>query len=241
LESQEIILVKDVDGFKSGDPKHLSKYKTIDLLHADEALMLTGSGSRIIHTRALIFKPEDINIRVVGFESKDILQNGTLIVGKTNSDIGVYLVSPEVTMVTVLGGFDTLVNTGKFLNGVEKLKHKVLGASLDRSSITTYISGDLAKERIQSIHDYAIEAGAKAITTEGDLSMVAISGHRLETKPHVINTITKQLKRENINIYGLFTSNSRIKILIKKDCFDLCYNLVRDGFKELEEGEKDGR
>ncbi|MHA1840237.1 MAG: amino acid kinase family protein, partial [Candidatus Ranarchaeia archaeon] len=164
LDAKEVILLKDVQGVLTGDPRELSGLKTIDLLHVNEALMLTGSGSKIIYHRALKWKTEYCNIRVVGFTELDVLNGGTLIVGKTNSDLGVYPVGENVTMLTILGGLGTLKEIGSLLDVIDRIRNKVLGASFDRSSITVYINGKVGKGDFQRIHDQAVSCGAKAVS-----------------------------------------------------------------------------
>ena len=118
-------------------------------------------------------------------------------------------------MVTIIGGIGTLTEIGSLFNTIDQVENKVLGASLDRSSVTTYINGVLDPEDFQRIHDRAISCGAKAISRITDLGMLAVSGEELETKPNIIEILTKALHAEGINIYGIFTSNSRIKLIVE--------------------------
>jgi aspartate kinase len=81
----EVVLVKDVDGIYSADPKTHPDAKRLPSLSAREALRLSEGGAKVVQAKALRLKHSEIPLRVVGNGSG----RGTLIVGGAEGPDGV--------------------------------------------------------------------------------------------------------------------------------------------------------
>ena len=82
LNADEIVLVTDADGILSGDPKivsnpNASKKSTLTLL-----VGLADSGAKFIHSKALKYKPKNINVRVINHAHGNLSNEGTVITGR---------------------------------------------------------------------------------------------------------------------------------------------------------------
>ncbi|MHA1917567.1 MAG: amino acid kinase family protein [Candidatus Ranarchaeia archaeon] len=232
LDAEEVILVKDVEGILSGDPKQISKPKSLKEINSNELLTLSTGGSRIIHSKALKWKPNQMAIRVVKFDSPNILEKGTTIIGKSIKSLSIYLVSTNITMVTIVGNLVKLKALGGVFNELDKIESKLLGVSVDRDSITAYFHGDIKNEDIQKIHDKTMDLGGIAVSRFDGLAMLAIVGKELETTPYIIDRITSPLKKSNINLFGLFTTNSQIKVFVSRDKAEETSKLLEEEFKK---------
>ena len=78
----------------------------------------------------------------------------------------------------------------------------------------------------------------KAIHCIDSLAMIAITGYRLESIPGIIDAVISPLAKENINLYGVFTISSSIKIFVQWDDREktrLLIDNVLNKFKDVKE------
>ena len=65
---------------------------------------LADSGAKFIHSKALKFKPEGINVRVINSAHGDLSKEGTVITGALASDLDAEIAHPfPVAEITVIG------------------------------------------------------------------------------------------------------------------------------------------
>ena len=65
LNADEIVLVTDADGIMSGDPKIVSNPERLREIDVNTLVGLADSGAKFIHSKALKYKPKNINVRVI--------------------------------------------------------------------------------------------------------------------------------------------------------------------------------
>ena len=65
LGADEIVLVTDADGIMSGDPKIVSNPERLKEIDVNTLVGLADSGAKFIHSKALKYKPKNINVRVI--------------------------------------------------------------------------------------------------------------------------------------------------------------------------------
>ena len=67
----------------------------------------------------------------------------------------------------------------------------------------------------------------KAVTDFGGLTMIVIKGRALETSPGMIQRTTQPLARDGINVYGVITIASSIRIFVSKDQEEKAITLLK--------------
>lgn len=82
LRAREVVLLKDVEGVHTSDPKRNSSAKMIKRIHAMEALRLAEKGAKVVQVKALKLKSADVPLLVVGNGSG----KGTLIRGAVEDE-----------------------------------------------------------------------------------------------------------------------------------------------------------
>ncbi|MCZ6724651.1 MAG: ACT domain-containing protein, partial [Thaumarchaeota archaeon] len=70
---------------------------------------------------------------------------------------------------------------------------------------------------------------AKAITSFEELVMITVRGSALETSRGLIQRVTQPLADENINIFGLVTMSSSIKIFLSKEQAERAISRIKTG------------
>ncbi len=81
LNADEIVLVTDADGILSGDPKIVSNPERLKKIDVNTLVGLADSGAKFIHSKALKYKPKNINVRVINHSHGNLSKEGTVITG----------------------------------------------------------------------------------------------------------------------------------------------------------------
>jgi aspartate kinase len=213
LNANEIVLVKDVAGVFSSDPDKVNDSVPIELLDAEEAQTLSAGGGKFLHVKALRFKKHGSGrVRIASLDGN---QMGTIISGDI-PELSVTVSQDPVTMITLVGQkFSDGRGVQLIVDNIRSLGGKVTSLTLEERSSVVYIEG--GSQIVESMHEILVKGGmAKAIAYFDDLASVVVKGGDLETSPGMIQRVTQPLAREKINVFGLVTVSSSIKIFVKK-------------------------
>ncbi len=213
VDAGEVIFVKDVGGVFSADPKQVHDPQKIDFLEAEEAYSLMSAGARVIHPKALTYKQNSMNLRVVGFNAPD-LRGGTLITGEVQAGLEIHLRPLSLSMITVVAlKADSLNVLLSLLTDALPSNTKIQGIAVTATSLLLYVEN--ASHLVLSLHDMIKTQGlAKAIHCIDAVAMIEVSGFNLEQIPGVVDVVVSPLAREGINLYGVLTISSSIKIFV---------------------------
>ena len=215
LNAHEVILVKDVDGVYSYDPKKVEA-SLIDHLDVEEVMALTSAGTKVIHNKALSYKAKDMDIRIVGFHNGHISKGGTVISGAVLPDLHVSLYNQKLQMLTIVGkDISKAENLHALIEEIQKVGSELVGASLESGSVIFYATIPEAgvDSLVEILHKKMIDARiGKAITNHDDLALITISGRDLETTPGIIERISYPFTE--INLFGFLTINSNIRVFV---------------------------
>ena len=142
LNADEIVLVTDADGIMSGDPKIVSNPERLKEIDVNTIVGLADSGAKFIHSKALKYKPKNINVRVINHAHGNLTKEGTVITGALASELDAEIAhSFPVAEITVIGN-GISANPQIIQEMVEKTKQHslLLGMSMNTNSIILYAS-----------------------------------------------------------------------------------------------------
>ena len=211
VDAEEVIFVKDVSGVLSADPKKVSAPQQLDSLMIEEAYTLASSGAKIIHPKALTYKKNSMILRVTGFNSVD-LGGGTVITGELKTALDVELFQSPLSLITVIPQNNSLQQIPGMLSEISD-KTSILGLTVLSTSILLYVQDPL--DLVQRFHEKIKTQGfAKAIQAIDSIALITVTGYSLENSPGVIDAVISPLARENINLYGIVTISSSIRLFI---------------------------
>ncbi|QQG48525.1 MAG: hypothetical protein HY247_07225 [archaeon] len=224
LGSKEVILIKDVEGVYTSDPARVKNPHLIESLNGEEAEMLAAGGAKFLHLKALRYQPPGLKIRVTSLGRPE---SGTVIEGDI-PDIGVEVSRTGVSMVTIVGidtaSLDSLTAIARAIRNGETSIHAL---SLESSSAIFYVSGDQGV--LDRVHQVLIDGRlGKAVSSFDGLAMVSIRGKALETQPGVIQRITQPLARASMNLYGIVTIQSSIRVFVSADQAHKAARLIKE-------------
>ncbi|MEM3556379.1 MAG: hypothetical protein QW839_00580 [Conexivisphaerales archaeon] len=220
LKAKEVVLFKDVGIAMSGDPKKAQNVKAIQELDADEALALSAGGSGLIHYKA--FKYLDGIIRITSLE--DGLNSGTII--NPSNGMGVNISDKNVSMITVIPSSESEEALTAFNRALQAVNVKVYGFVYGQKAILAYVSSE--DGIYGKVHDILVKEGvAKAVSVISGLSEITIKSLDLEATPGYLSTLISPLAERNINLFGVSTISSTIKIYLSSSKAEEALTLIK--------------
>lgn len=224
LNSKEIVLVKDVETVFSSDPDVVESAVPIKNLDTEEAFLLSSGGAKFLHTKALSYNRSGVKIRISSLENSGKM--GTTINGGI-IDIMVEPSPDPVTMVTIVG--DKVLNSvqiRKLMTSINNIDGQILSLTLDTKSTILYVVH--GKNLVANIHKIVMDNNlGKAVSFFEDLRLILVKGSALETIPGLIQRVTQPLAKKNINLYGLVTISSSIRLFVLKNQVEQTLPLLR--------------
>lgn len=223
LEATEVVLVKDVEGVFSSDPAKVNNPIPLGRLSLEEAQILSNSGAKLIHRKALNYLHKGIKVRIASLSNGSA---GTVIVGDI-PDLSVTRSANGVTMFTILA--DDVMDATKlsfFIEEIKRVDARIVGLTVEEKSMIAYVEG--GKGLHAKIHDAMIKHHAgKALISFESLSLITVKGKALETSPGMVQRVTQPLARKGINVYGLETISSSIRVFVSEDDSERALSLIK--------------
>lgn len=223
LGAQEVILVKDVKGVYSSDPDKVTNPQFIESLNGEEAEMLAAGGAKFLHVKALRYQSSGLKIRVTNL---DRLDSGTVIRGEL-SPVQVEMPREGVSMITFVGlnpeKTESIIRAAK---AVREAKGSLLALSLESNAAIFYVGG--GKNVLDGVHKILVEERlGKAVSEFPRLSMITVKGAALETEQGVVQRIATPLAKASINVYGIVTILSSVKVFVSEENAARALELVK--------------
>ena len=235
LGADEIVLVTDADGIMSGDPKVVDNPRRIGEINVNMLVGLADSGAKFIHSKALKYKPEGINVRVINHMPGDLSREGTIITGALSTELGVNVAYPsQVAEITILGN-NLAANPEVLREMLEKSKNEatLLGMSLDTNSAILYVSEEKTIDQLFNDAHRTILSHEEAIAmaVKKGLVFLKISGVGLEETHGIIGKISETLRLNSINISGILTITSSILLFIDWNERENALKLIKNALR----------
>lgn len=235
LDADELILITDVEGIMSADPKIITNPKRIPEINVNTLVGLADSGTKFIHRKALLYKKASVKVRLIKHNYGNLNVEGTMIVGSLTNNLNVELTSllPS-TLITVVGeGVSEQPEIIKDLTETVKNSTKLLGLSVNSDSMILYVTeNDDLDHLLEKIHKIILtHPETLAMSVKKQLALITIKGVGLEKTPGLTGRIAEALRVNSINIFGLMTITSSILLFIEWKEKDKVLTLVRNALK----------
>jgi aspartate kinase len=235
LNADEVVLVTDADGIMSGDPKVVAGSRRISEIDVNMLVGLADSGAKFIHAKALKYKPQNINVRVINHAHGDLTKEGTVITGALATELDVNIAYPsQIAEITVLGNHLS-ENPLIIREMVEKAKahSTLLGMSMNTNSAILYVSEEKDIDALfDETHKTVLNhAEALAMAVKKSLAFLKISGVGLEETHGIIGKISETLRVNSINISGILTIASSILLFIDWNQKENALHLIKKALR----------
>lgn len=235
IDADQIMLVTDAQGIMTSDPKIIKEPKLLPEINVNTLVGLADSGAKFIHSKALKYKPKDIDVKVMSNKHDDLSMPGTLIKDALAWELDAEIAHPTpISEITVIGeGISG--NTKIITEMMEKVRHQtmLLGMSMNSNSIIFYVAQkeDIA-ELLNKIHQITIDNKETiAMAVKKDLVFIQTSGVGLEETQGIIGKISEDLRLNGINISGILTITSSILLFVDWSEKEKALKLIKSSLK----------
>ena len=235
LDADEIVLVTDADGIMTGDPKIVSNPERLKEIEVNALVGLADSGAKFIHSKALKYKPKDINVRVINRTRGDISTDGTVVTGVLATELDAEIAHPfPVAEITVVGN-EISANPKIVQEMVEKSKQHslLLGMSMSTNSVILYVSQEKSLDALfNDIHEITkSNKETIAMAAKKDLVLIKTSGVGLEETHGIIGKISEDMRLNGINISGILTITSSILLFVDWSEREKALKLIKNSLR----------
>ena len=232
LNADNVIIVTDVDGVMSTDPRKINEAEKLDYISVEEMRDLATHGAQVLHPHALRFKDPEIKAKIISFEKGDLSDPGTEIVGPFEDSMNKSVcLHPEPISVVAVVGEDLLNQIGllaKMTTLVAEANINIYGISAGQNSITLFLDKCDADEAYHLLHNLVIaEDSLSSISLGRDIAMLTMINPDFIETPGVITEITNPLKEAHINIVEISSSQTAIVLFINWEDGKVAYDLIK--------------
>lgn len=223
LNAKEVIIVTDVDGVLSTDPRKISEAELLESITVGEMLALATHGAQVLHPNALDYKHPDIAAKIINFENGDLTSKGTYITGpKEIKPIDMF--ENPVKSITVVGK-DLLNEIGI----ISTLTNILLDNDINlfklnphHNSITIFIDKKDSPKAYPLYHDYVLKHDdLSSLSLSHDLAMISLTGPQLDEL-----AISKALVKNNIEAELINVTKTEILLFVDWDDGDKACKLI---------------
>jgi aspartate kinase len=237
LGAKQVILVTDVDGIMTADPKFVKSARRIGEIDVNSLIGLASSGQKFLQRKALRYKDQNIDVKVINHMHCDLDVEGTVIKGSLKSEVADLEYPESIASITIIG--KALSQSSQVLNQiVKKVKDAdvpLLGMSANYDSLIFYLSEKMLNRILEQIHSVVTEnSEALAMAARTNLALLKVKTMELEETPGIVSRIAQALHSKNINIYGIFTITSGIQVFVDMNSAKEALTAVREALKDLQ-------
>ncbi|ELZ76964.1 aspartate kinase [Haloferax larsenii] len=215
MEADEVVIVTDVEGVMTGDPRVVEGARNVGRITVDELRNLSFRGAEVVAPSALSYKDDALDVRVVHYQHGNLLTGGTLIEGEFHNLIDMQ--EDSLACLTVAGR--AIRNRPGILADLSVALSDA-GINVDSvasgmDSITFYVRGDESNQAEAVLHDRVVSDEAlSSVTVEDEIAVVRVTGGELPNRPGVILDIVQPISEAGINIHDVITSATSVAIFV---------------------------
>jgi aspartate kinase len=215
MDADEVVIVTDVEGVMTGDPRVVEGARNVGEISVDELRSLSFRGAEVVAPSALSYKADDLGVRVVHYQHGDLLGGGTSIEGQFEKLID--LEETRLACVTIAGR--AIRNSPGILGdlatmlGDEDINIEANSSGMD--SLTFYVDAAQADEVEALLHDAVVSDDTlSSITVEDDIAVVRVTGGDLPNQSGTVNEVIDPIADAHIDIYDVITSATSVSVFV---------------------------
>ncbi len=211
LNATEVVLLKDVPGIMSFDPKLADSPEQVSKMTVEEALHLSLNGSEVICPNSLKYKQRNEKIRLVNYQKNDILEGGTLIVEQMAED-NIELIESK-SVISIIGKkIDQGSLMTKIREEIESSKELEIFQSSNKS--ISFILENSTEDIARDLHSLVKnKENLLALTLMKDIYLLKIKN--LLNGKDLMKKVSKIDSKLESSIIDIKNSDDKVNILIK--------------------------
>ena len=233
LNANEVVIVTDVDGVMSTDPNKIESAELLDEISVEEMRDLATHGAQVLHPHALRYKDPLISAKIINFAHGDISSKGTRIVGPYEGDMMkcVTKYKNPISLIAIVG--DAMVKTSGLMASITgKLAEddiNIFGISAGLNSITVFVEKADSNNAYHALHKVVVKTDALSSLSLGrDTAMITFVSPDIIDTPGIISDITEPLRKNDINIVEIISSQTAVVLFVNWDDGDKARELINE-------------
>lgn len=218
-ESDEVVIITDVEGILSADPRLADNPHLIEELSVADLEVMAARGARVVHPRAIRYKTESCKVRVVDFRRQEALSSagtGTTLLGVSAPVLNAR--EEPLCMVTLVGK-ELSVRAGLLgeiggLLGQQGIP--IAAANHNDSFVCLYLRESDGTHAYRMLHEAMARWPFSNITLRRDVAEIRLRSPEFLQTPGILAEITGALARRRVNILEMITSLTDIYVYVDR-------------------------
>ncbi|MCX7994174.1 MAG: hypothetical protein N3A65_00140 [candidate division WOR-3 bacterium] len=233
LGAGELVLVKDVGGILSVDPKIVSNPKMIRKLSWTELGALAASGAQVLNPVSLKHRRNLPRLRVIANDSKSIENSGTEVIFDKN--VSIVLSEKTYGVLTFIG--EKIPETPGILSllsgALTEKKIAIHSLTISDNLLAVYVEEKRAEEAYGLLSELISEVkNLKALNLKKGIAKIVVRSLEFINEPGALKKIVTPIAREKINIWEVLTVHTDIMIFVESQDKNRAYNTIRKLFRK---------
>jgi aspartate kinase len=214
IDSEEVEIWTDIDGFHNNDPRFVENTKKIDQLSFDEAAELAYFGAKILHPQTVLpAKLQNIPVRLKNTMNPS--DPGTLINSESTGQ-GIKAVAAKDGITAIKIRSYRMLNAYGFLKNVFEI-FEFFKTPIDMIS-TSEVSVSLTIDNTKHLNEIVSELKEYGeVEVDTDLTIVCIVGDLIAEETGFASKVFSALKNIQIRMISYGGSHHNISLLVKTD------------------------
>jgi aspartate kinase len=233
LNANQAIIVTDVDGVMTSDPSKLENVKKLDKISVEEMMDLSVHGTQVLHSNSLKYKSSSFIAKIISYESGNLSADGTLIIGPTEGEmLSSFMLHPEPISLVSIVGANILKSPGLLAELATLLAENninIFGISTGKNSITIFVNKKDVIDAHRILHSDVIKNNIlNSLSIGGKIAMLSFLSPEFIETPGIISDITEPLRKNNINIVEISSSQTSIVLFVDWNDGEKAYKLIKE-------------
>ena len=214
IDSEEVEIWTDIDGFHNNDPRYVENTKKIDQLSFDEAAELAYFGAKILHPQTVLpAKLQNIPVRLKNTMNPS--DTGTLITSEPSGH-GIKAVAAKDGITAIKIRSYRMLNAYGFLKNIFEI-FEFFKTPIDMIS-TSEVSVSLTIDNTKHLNEIVSELKEYGeVEVDTDQTIVCIVGHLIAEETGFASQVFSALNDTQIRMISYGGSRHNISVLVKTE------------------------
>ncbi len=214
IDSEEVEIWTDIDGFHNNDPRYVENTKKIDQLSFDEAAELAYFGAKILHPQTVLpAKLQNIPVRLKNTMNPS--DSGTLIASESDGH-GIKAVAAKDGITAIKIRSYRMLNAYGFLKNVFEI-FEFFKTPIDMIS-TSEVSVSVTIDNTKHLNEIVSELKEYGeVEVDADLTIVCIVGDMISEEAGFAAEVFSALKNIPVRMISYGGSHHNISVLVKTE------------------------
>ncbi len=229
LDADEVIIVTDVDGVFSGDPRIVDNPVLVPEIEISVLWDLAVAGAKVMKWDSLVYKKKNQVLKIVNNKHADLSAKGTEIKGEF-METSVKKLDKPLGSVTLVG--KNLIDYPGLLSKTSKMlgdkSINIWGVTVAPDSVTYFIEEKEVETATKILHAFVMhDDRVLSVTSDKGIGLVYVTSPDFLDEPGALGKITSAIGDAGLNIKEVTTSKSQIMVFIDYKNVGAVYEIMR--------------